>query len=407
MLIHITRAPTVVATLAGCVLIGGCTTTVEGTAARAPGGPPPGAIDVSLLDPGNYPTAPRPPLGVAGSASAGAILEAQRMAEFVIDPSAVNPAIVTGHAFGYSPGAAVLQSNPDTLTDIMPTEVAQACGQHNYINGFAVAREDSGQTILYNAVIRMGDADSATTAAREMGAAELGLSSPTPPPRPVPIPAHPDAAAASYTATRQDGHQWNTVESFTAHGPYILYQHVESTDTAQSAARLAGAALDLQAPLIDKFQPSDPAEFADLPKDPSGLLAKALPIADKDATVLSNGTWGPRGAAHVAYDPLGSAKAFADAGMDTAVNPLDWVYQARDPAAAATLAEVLYAESQSMGKPADPVPNLKASHCLQFSDNNLFYCAAPASRYAIEATSAQLRDAHQQVAAQYILLVGK
>lgn len=406
MLNNIIRRAGALAAVAVCLSAGGCTTVVDGAAIRAPGGPPPGAIDVSLLDPGNYPTTPRPPLGVAGSPSSGAILEAQRMAEFVIDPSDVDAAIVTGHAFGFSPGAMVLKSDPGALAEIMPDEMAQACGQHNYVNGFVVAREDTNHTVLYNAVIRMADPDAAGAAATDMSAAALTLPTPTPA-AVLPIPDHPDTTATSYTAPRSDGQQWSTVKSFTARGPYVLYQRVETTDAAEAAAALVGTALDLQGPLIDRFEPTDPAQFADLPRDPSGVLAKALPIADKDATVLSNGTWGPRAAAHLQYDPLGSAKAFADAGMDAAVSPLDWVYQARDPAAATALANALYTEAQPMGKAADPVPNLKASHCLQFGGNQSYYCAAAAGRYAVEVTSAQLRDAHQQVAAQYLLLVGK
>lgn len=389
-----------------CLLIGGCTTVVNGTGVRAPGGPPPGEVDTSLLDPGNYATTARSPLGVAGNAKAGAILEAQRMADFVVDPSSVSPAISAGHTFGFTPGATVLTQNPDALGQIMRREIAEACARHDYVNGFVVAREDTGKTVLYNAVIRMAHPESASAAARDMGETALGLSSPVKPVA-LPIAGHTDTTAATHSGRRQDGQEWTTVESFTAHGPYVLYQRVESTGTAQAAAALVSTAIDIQAPLIDKFQPTDPAQFAELPKDPSGLLARALPIADKDATVMSNGTWGPTGAAHIAYDPLGSLKAFTDAGMDTAVNALDWVFQARDPSAAAVLADVLYAEAQSMGRPADPVPNLKPSRCLQFTANQDYYCVVSVGRYAVEVTASQLRDAHQQMAAQYILLAGK
>jgi hypothetical protein len=51
---------------------------------------------------------------------------------------------------------------------------------------------------------------------------------------------------------------------------------------------------------------------------------------------------------------------------------------------------------------ADPVPALPGSRCLQFPQG--FYCVASADRYAIEVQADQLRDAHQQVAAQYVML---
>jgi hypothetical protein len=76
---------------AGCVavasmLVAACTTVVDGVAAKAPGGPPPGAVDVALLDTGNYPTRPQPPLGKAGTRFRGGVIEAARMAGSVVGP---------------------------------------------------------------------------------------------------------------------------------------------------------------------------------------------------------------------------------------------------------------------------------------------------------------------------------
>jgi hypothetical protein len=57
---------------------------VDGSAVKAAGGPAPGTVDVALLDPGNYPTKPLPPRGVAGTPFEGKLLDAQRMADFVV-----------------------------------------------------------------------------------------------------------------------------------------------------------------------------------------------------------------------------------------------------------------------------------------------------------------------------------
>jgi hypothetical protein len=68
------------------MLVAACTTVVDGVAATAPGGPPPGAVDVALLNTGNYPTRPQPPLGKAGTRFRGGAIEAARMASSVVGP---------------------------------------------------------------------------------------------------------------------------------------------------------------------------------------------------------------------------------------------------------------------------------------------------------------------------------
>lgn len=75
------------------VITASCTTAVSGDPRRAPGGPPPGAADIALLDVGNYPVAPRPPLGTATNPAIGARLDAIRMADYVVGPWQVDPAI--------------------------------------------------------------------------------------------------------------------------------------------------------------------------------------------------------------------------------------------------------------------------------------------------------------------------
>lgn len=389
----------------GALLVAGCSTVVDGSAVRAAGGPPPGTVDVTLLDPGNYATKPLAPMGVAGTPAAGAVLDAQRMADFVVGPWEVDSALSAAYPFAFSPGAMPLK--PDALQAVTTAEAAQAGSAHNFIYGYASARQAAGQKLLFNIVLRMADPDSATAATKDMAQATLDHPPQSTAPvtmTPIPIPGHPDANAISHSFAEYGGdHTWNVVASFTAHGPYVLVQTAQSTENMDIAAGLVAKALDLQGPRIDAFAPTDPAQFPTLPRDPSGLLAKSLPVPAKAANVNNNATFGQYGVLHYQIDPAPSTKVFADAQVDTAISAGDWVLEARDATGAAAVADTNLKQIQ--GSPADPVPNMPGSHCLSIDSG--FWCVATADRYEFEVSASQLRDAHQQMAAQHILLTAK
>jgi hypothetical protein len=389
------------------MMVAGCSTVVDGDAVRAAGGPPPGTVDVALLNPGNYSTKPLPPIGAAGSPFLGAILDAQRMADFVVGAWEVDPALTASYPFGYSGGAMAIKR--DALEVVITDEAARAGARHNFINGFVAARQVERQKILFNSVLRMADPQSATAAAPEMAAGTIeGGANATVPKAisPIPIPGHPEAFAVTYSFPDYGTPlTWHVVESFTAHGPYVLAQKAQSTENVDVAAGLVAKAIDLQAPRIDQFAPTDPAQFPTLARDPSGLLAKALPVPPDATTVNNNATFGQYGALHYMIDPATAAKVFADAGMDTAVSGDDWVLRSRDAAGAAAVAED--AVKQVKGSPADPVPNMPGSRCLSLASGNGFWCVGTADRYEFEVSSAQLRDVHHRMAAQYILLTAK
>jgi hypothetical protein len=401
-------------------LVAGCTTSVDGSAVKTAGGPPAGTVDVALLDPGNYSTKPVAPMGVAGNPGKGSLLDAQRMADFVIGPWEVDPTLVTKNPFGFSGGAMPLQS--DALEVVMVPDAAQAGYRHQFLNGYASYREAKGQKKLFNVLLRMADPESASAAAREMAKATLDKPVELVPPvtkSAMPIPGHPEANAVSqsFFDSAEERVNWNVVDSFAAHGPYVLMQRASVTSPSLNppdvAAGLAAAAglvaktIDLQGPRIDGFTPTDPAQFVNLPRDPSGLLAKALPVPKGSANVNNNATWGAHAMLHYQDEPLVSAKVFGDAGVDVAVVGVGWVYQARDPAGAGIVADDANRLLASGGAtPVDPVPNLPDSRCFKYSDGG-FVCVATAGRYEFEESDFQLNDVYQRTAAQYTLLAAK
>jgi hypothetical protein len=386
-----------IAFISVALLSAACTTAVDGSAVKQTGAASGPAIDVSKLDVGPYPTQPSQPLGVTGEPLRGALVEAQRMANNVVGPWEVDPALTGWFGFGATP-----LLNAGDLSNIGPEQFAAAAGRHNFINGFVSARTAEGQKILLNAVLRFADAGAASAAAADFGdvAAKTGTGV-----QRAEIPGHPDTVAASYTqAEASTGKQWSAVRAFTPHGQYVFMQLAQASDGMDPAIGLVAKTVDKQGPTIDQFRATDPAEFGDISLDPNGLLARTLPVPDKEATAIQNTTYEQRGALHFQNDPARSSRLFSDTGTDLVAMAKTNVYQAKDSGGAARIVDGFFAELQPTSQLAKPVNNLSDSRCLQLKDNS-FYCLGAADRYAIETTSQTLLDAQQQVAAQYAMLM--
>jgi hypothetical protein len=386
-----------IALVSVAVLSAACSTTVDGSAVRESGAAPGPTVDISKLDVGPYPTQPGQPMGVTGDPLRGVLVEAQRMANNVVGPWEVDSTL-TGW-FGFS--ATVLQS-ADALAQIGPEPFAAAASQHGFINGFASARTAEGQKILLNAVLRFADPGAAAAAAADFGdiAAKTGEGV-----QRAQIPGHPDAQAASYTQTEgSSGKRWSAVRAFTAQGQYVFMQLAQAVDGMDPAVGLVAKTIDLQGPTIDKFRATDPSEFADISLDPTGLLARTIPVPENEATTIQNTTYEQRGALHFQNDPARSATLFSETETDLVAMAKTNVYQTKDSESAARIVDGFYAELQPTSQPAKPVNNLPDSRCLQLEDQG-FYCLGAVDRYAIETTSKNLLDAQQQVAAQYAMLL--
>jgi len=379
------------------LLSAACSTAVDGSAVKESGAPKAPTVDISKLDAGPYPTQPSQPLGVTGDPLRGVLVEAQRMANNVVGPWEVDSTLAGWFEFG----ATVLQS-AEALANIGPEPFAAAASQHGFINGFASARTEEGQKILVNAVLRFADPESAAAAATDFGdiAAKTGEGV-----QRAQIPGHPDAQAANYTQTEgSTGKRWSAVRAFTAHGPYVFMQLAQAVDGMEPALGLVAKTIDLQGPAIDQFRATDPSEFADISLDPTGLLARTLPVPEKEATTIQNTTYEQRGALQFQSDPSRSATLFSETDTDLVAMAKTNVYQTKDSESAARIVDGFYAELRPTSQPTKPVNNLPDSRCLQLEDKS-FYCLGAADRYAIETTSESLLDAQQQVAAQYAMLL--
>jgi hypothetical protein len=351
-------------------------------------------------DPGNYPTTPRPPLGTANSASAGSLLDAQRMAGFVIGPWEVDPRLTDS----YPVGPMVLQSAA-AIWPVIDQTVKAAAERHGFINGFRSARKAEDQTILVNTVLRFPDPATAAAAAAEMHQAKIAMPVSGATRDVVTIPGHSDALASNYPFTPADTKvEWKAnMTSLAPHGPFVLMQEVQSTDSLDAGLALTAKTLDLQIPLIDQFTPTAPADFPTLPQDPSGQLARTLPAPDK--AVVSNATYDRRGELHFQSDPVATGQLFDATGVDVVTAGRSTVYRAADAASAAKIVDLFAKQVGAItgAAPSAPVVGVPGSRCVRVPSVG-GYCVAAVDRYAFEALDTQPGAADQVLAAQYLML---
>ena len=181
---------------------------------------------------------------------------------------------------------------------------------------------------------------------------------------------------------------------------------------ADASAALAGRAIDLQLPLLDGFQPTDPAAFAQLPLDPTGLVARTLPTPPAEATPMSGSVYPPAGALQAETNPVLVGPQLATAGVDEVSIGQTTVYQAKDAASATNLAQALGDDAAKLPstQAAAGVPGLPTSRCLLVADAAglvpKYLCLATYDRYAFKASARDFTRVQQQLAAQYRMLAG-
>lgn len=394
----------VVALCMSTVLLAGCSSVRTGHAvpdpALAPNGD--GAI-VALLDHGNYPTKPSGPMGTAGKR--GRVIEAQRMADYLVLPSDVDKTITEGGNLD-GLGAAIPTPTAAVVNEFVVSGVQPILDSHHFIAGFAaqrIANLGSRSKAVTVMIARFPDTPTAADAATQMAV--------VPPPKgarsPFAIPRHPEALGSTFDAG--DGAHY--VESYTAHGPYVLYQFINSNESLDVAASLAAAILDQQAPRIDAFIPTDPAHLGDLPLDPTGLYAATLRV-DVDPNDFTLGVYGPQGGLAYEPNPVSMGKLFADTNVDAVALGQSVIYRTKDAESARRFTGVLFADADADKtlKQIPPPPGLATSRCIDASSGDSdpgsghFQCIVTAGRYVFRVFSRQKNDVWQRAAAQYLML---
>lgn len=382
----------------------GCSPVVAGHAHRDPAFNEWAAIP-ALLNPGNYPTAPLPAFGTAEQDGRnGTVLEGQRLAAYVVGPWEVDPTLVDSVVT-----ETLVLKDARAISALLSDPVQFLAAQHHFIVGFSSNRTSSTPTgwakALTNSVWEFATPEDAQGAALEISqqAPALRARDPGSSHR---VPGYPQALARSRTLDGGTG----TVESFTPHGKYVVYNYSrnQNGDIDEAAARITKI-LDLQLRRIDEFQATDPAQFGSLPVDPTGVLARTLPMPHENLTV-QNGVYEPRAALHFEADPVTSAKLFAEAGMRMqGVGAATAVYQTRDETTAKTLFDGIRRRitESSDYTPLPPMNGLPSAVCTDKVDTNprsTFQCLLTAGNYVAIVLATRREELLQKAAAQYLML---
>lgn len=406
------------------VVLAACSTDeVSGMAVKEPVPAGSEGAVVALMDTGNYSTAPIGPVGPAGAnRDTQGLVEAQRMAEFVIGPWVQNSSMVgIGDLIMDSKGTQPL-SGPSNLTfsQVVSDEQAAVAMAHGFIAGMSTKRVSTktrGEK-LQNAVLRFPDAAAAASATGEM-AAKRNLAADVSP-TPTSIRDHPEALAITWTAADSQ-----FVQSFAAYGPFVLYQlaGLPLNDNYRSVENMVVNTIDKQQRALDLFEPTEPAKLAELPVDFTGhLLANALRAPDEKAPYMV-GAWAPGAWLHFEDDPLKSRTWFSAAGVEAVAQWTTTVYETKTAEGAASLADEIAADlDDRAGVGAiSGVPGLLSARCFRRTTELVpetaaqslqrigwrFKCVARADRYAFTAFSANETDVKQQISAQYRILAGE
>lgn len=383
----------------------GCSTTIDGTATTAAGAGGWDGVEVALLDVGNYPTTPRPPLGVAGAPREGGWAEARRLATNVVGPWEVDPALTQYAQVDTGPVKA-----SEGVNALLGAPMGDGLAGHRFVAGFSSSRHTGTGPYksLLNVVLELDTPADATAAVADMAAKSAALTQPFDtkpvPTQPISIPRYAGTAAVTYRWTAvypTPGEPRFSVTAVTAHGQYILAQTATSAQNPDIAAQLIATTLDLQQPLIDKFKPTPYDQLAQLPLDPDGLLARTLPKRSENE-VVSDGVYDAHGALHLEPDDAVHMQAlFKSVGVQQVAEVAELrVYQTPDAGSAARIVAD-YSGPHRIGG----ISGMPKAKC--FTETLAFWCVAGADRYAYFIQNEQETALHQMMAAQYRMLTGK
>lgn len=397
-LLAITAAVVAVMTLA-------CSTTIGGSAIKAPGEASSDGVDLGLLDAGNFPTTPRPALGAAGDALRGGWAEGRRLAGVVVGPWEADRDLID-----YAQIDSGVVKDTDAVNAMLGAPLGETLNGHSLLAGFSSSRhtEKGAYKSLLNMVLELASPADATAAVTAMASKGAALTMPFDtkpiPTKPISIPRYPATDAVTYEWTAQypdPGGPRFLVTALTAHGQYVLAQTATSADKAEAAAQLIATTLDLQQPAVDKFKPTAPDQMAQVPLDPGGLMARTVAPRQENESI-SDGIYDAHGALHLATgDPVHLSALFKSAGVQQVAEVLETrVYQTPDTGSAARIVDDMTGPNRVGG-----ISGMPKAKC--FNETLGYWCVARGDRYAFEMQNEQEHALHQMMAAQYRLLTGK
>ncbi|MCJ0907110.1 hypothetical protein [Rhodococcus sp. ARC_M6] len=402
-----TFAP-IAAAVAAILLVTGCSSTSDGqpnAEGESGGSATVAAQDAAPgeMDPGTFRTTPQPAFGKVTSVNSGRYVEGQRMAEFVVLPSELDPLLV-----GSVPMSTYVIKSGKALSILLTGKSPDIAEREGMLTGFSTSRKYEDKVAdksIVHAVLRFPDAASAKRAAVDMSADDALPGEYSDGGVPTPIDILPD----TLTTTREASDGSFSSNSFTPHGQYIIYTWA-SAPIAEKAwtAQVTAKALAQQAPMIDKF-PATPADkFAELPMDIDNVLVLTVPEEDGNKTTSSSAVYGPRGAAHFSSNPTLTIEFMSESKTTLNAVAGTGVYRSETEQGASTLFDLFSSDITNQGftKSANP-PGIPNTACFTKDTprGTYNYCIVHQGRYLGEISVLDdEKKVHQMTTAQYQIL---
>ncbi|MEC3957195.1 hypothetical protein VMT65_29470 [Nocardia sp. CDC153] len=347
----------------------------------------------------------------------GRVMESARMADAVVSPRDVDPAL--------SRISAVPVPTPEDVVGILAEATWATLVSHGMVAGFSIGGTDdpTGTPTIGAArsvritVLRMRDNMTAIDAAREIDARDFAVN-------------HDNVGVGfpEYFATW--GH-WRTyvptMAATLAHGPFVVSLFITHPTTDRAAMEtLAEKTFDAELPRLDAFAPTSDEQLSTLPMDSDGMLSRLLPTAPgqwpnpvlaHDEQQLIAGWGGHRSASGVVYGPV-VADAWVNRPGDGDRIPVEGVAitdSARllrfPDAVAARRALHRLSQPDAAHTVVTAPPGVPDAVCLRDTDTNPaareseYSCLVLDGRYLALITASTEPDAHHRASAQYALLV--
>jgi len=306
-------------TVAGCSTDDGGAAAADTTTTAAAGD----SIDLAALDTGAYNTEPKDFVEQGQRAEDfGPAVEGQRLAEFVVHPHTIDPALTVG---GPNNGVFVGGFGP-----IFTGTERQVVEPFSMIHAFDSSRSTADESrTLGIGVWRFPTDDDAAGAAQALHQAIVSPSGEdltSGPETPVSVPQLPGTLASTYTWPETGTTSLNTL---TPRGMFVIYTYTsdrsgESAWVTDTAAR----AVQQQIELLDRFPATPTDEIGALPVDLDKVLARTVGFLDNEyARNSDTAIYGPDGWLHFDSHPAVTEDLFERTGTDRIAKANSNVYR--------------------------------------------------------------------------------
>lgn len=389
------------------VVLTGCGSSTD---AATPGGDVE-QIDVGVRNPGEFISTPRESFGDVGvdGGLSGAVIEGQRMAEFVVIPTELDPTV------NFGPGVAGGMS-----TNVLPPEdlhFSLGAGmdiaiRHGALVAFKASRVGPDKAekwmtpkSITHTVVRFRDAAGAEQAAHELHQLRITENGVNPSSietqmaREIAVDGLQDSGVSEFS----EGDQDYVATAYTAHNDYVFVTEVEASTAEKGWAEdILVRSVEAQGPMIDKFPATAPDQFDNLPIDVDGVLRLTVTTTAVRPESL-RGVYGPRGIAQFSTNPEKIIKALSETKTYRQARDVTDLYMSETEEGAKALKAYFLGPSETTD--IDPPPGVPDANCREAgTEYKMYQCLIQRGKYVGVATWKDKTLVYQMITAQTIIL---